>query len=90
MKLEVYDRILRLNRRAVLKGAAAASALGAAGVFNTMAGPARAQDNLRTQILKIPGVGKGSPTDADWQQVGELCLGPPRPMSRKANSAASN
>jgi multiple sugar transport system substrate-binding protein len=76
MKLEVYDRILRLNRRAVLKGAAAASALGAAGVFGTMTGPARAQDNLRTQILKIPGVGKGSPTDADWQQVGELCLGP--------------
>ena len=65
MKLEVYDRILRLNRRAVLKGAAAASALGAAGVFGTMSGPARAQDNLRTQILKIPGVGKGSPTDAD-------------------------
>ena len=34
-----------------------------------------AQDNLRAQILKIPGVGKGSPTDADWQKVGELCLG---------------
>ena len=24
---------------------------------------------------KIPGVGKGQPTDADWQKVGELCLG---------------
>jgi multiple sugar transport system substrate-binding protein len=76
MKLEVYDRILRLNRRAVLMGAAAASALGAAGVLGTMTGAVRAQDNLRTQILKIPGVGKGQPTDADWQQVGELCLGP--------------
>ncbi|MDK2775017.1 MAG: extracellular solute-binding protein, partial [Tabrizicola sp.] len=27
-------------------------------------------------ILKIPGVGKGSPTDADWQKVGEMTLGP--------------
>ena len=76
MKLEAYDRFLRLNRRAVLMGAAAASALGAAGVLGTMTGAVRAQDNLRTQMLKIPGVGKGQPTDADWQQVGELCLGP--------------
>ena len=26
--------------------------------------------------MKIPGAGNGSPTDADWQKVGELCLGP--------------
>jgi multiple sugar transport system substrate-binding protein len=26
--------------------------------------------------LQIPGVGKGAPTDSDWQKVGELCLGP--------------
>ena len=47
--------------------------------------PAAAQDAqpispeeaaLRTQLLQIPGVGKGSPTDADWQKVGELTLGP--------------
>ena len=36
---------------------------------------AMAQDDLRQQILAIPGVGNGSPTDADWQKVGELCLG---------------
>jgi multiple sugar transport system substrate-binding protein len=24
----------------------------------------------------LPGVGMGSPTDADWQKVGEMCLGP--------------
>jgi multiple sugar transport system substrate-binding protein len=35
-----------------------------------------AQTDLRKQILQIPGVDKGSPTDADWQKVGELCLGP--------------
>ena len=37
-------------------------------------GPAMAQDSLRAQILQVPGVGKGSPTDADWQKVGEMCL----------------
>ena len=31
---------------------------------------------MRAEILKIPGVGAGSPTDADWQKVGDLCLGP--------------
>ena len=30
---------------------------------------------LRKAIVQIPGVGKGSPTDADWQKVGEMCLG---------------
>jgi multiple sugar transport system substrate-binding protein len=30
---------------------------------------------LRKEIVKVPGVGKGSPTDADWQKVGEMCLG---------------
>jgi multiple sugar transport system substrate-binding protein len=44
--------------------------------------PAAAQDMtdeqkaLRAELLQIPGVGKGSPTDADWQKVGELTLGP--------------
>ena len=33
------------------------------------------EQDLRKQILQIPGVGKGQPTDADWQKVGELCLG---------------
>ncbi|WP_292238330.1 sugar ABC transporter substrate-binding protein, partial [Mesorhizobium sp.] len=31
-------------------------------------------DDLRAKILQIPGVGKGQPTDADFQKVGELCL----------------
>src|SRR4051812_724836 len=62
------------NRRDVLKGAAAVAALSAAGGLGSVPS-ALAQDNVRTEILKIPGVGKGSPTDADWQKVGELCLG---------------
>ncbi|TIO24373.1 MAG: sugar ABC transporter substrate-binding protein, partial [Mesorhizobium sp.] len=36
--------------------------------------PAAAADDLRAKILQIPGVGKGQPTDADFQKVGELCL----------------
>jgi len=69
---------LRPNRRAVLMGAASAAALGTTGALGTFSGLALAQNNLRSQISQIPGVGKGAPTDADWQKVGELCLGPTR------------
>ncbi len=73
MKLELYNRMV-MNRRTWLKGTAAVSAAGVAGSLGAMTTAAQAQDNLRAQILQIPGVGKGSPTDADWQKVGELCL----------------
>lgn len=83
MKVGIYNHLLRaglINRRNLLRGAAsvgAAAALGGVGTGITTR-PVWAQDNakLRTEILKIPGVGKGSPTDADWQKVGEMCLGP--------------
>ncbi len=80
MRPELYHYAVGrgLTRRRLLQGAAsvgAAATLG--GVFTgTALRPAWAQDNLRAEILKIPGVGKGSPTDADWQKVGEMCLGP--------------
>ena len=82
MRVADYDRIMswQTSRRAMLQGTAAVG-LAAAGMGATAA-PARAQAKmsdaeraLRKQILKIPGVGNGSPTDADWQKVGELCLG---------------
>ena len=67
------------DRRAVLKGAGGLAALGAAGVLGTptrsFAEMPKQESDLRAAILKIPGVGKGSPTDADWQKVGEMCLG---------------
>jgi len=69
MKVELYNL---LTRRTVLKGGAAAAALGVTGV-SALPKPARA--DLRAELLQIPGVNKGSPTDADWQKVGELCLG---------------
>ncbi|MFK4723793.1 ABC-type glycerol-3-phosphate transport system substrate-binding protein [Bradyrhizobium niftali] len=64
------------NRRTVLRGAASAAALGTSGALGTFSELALAQANLRAQITQVPGVGKGAPTDADWQKVGELCLGP--------------
>ena len=79
MKVELYNYAMSrgLTRRGLLKGAASVGALGAMGGLATGASvrPAWAQENLRAEILKIPGVGMGSPTDADWQKVGEMCLG---------------
>ncbi len=86
MKVDIYNRLLAMqaSRRKFLGGAATAAsvaALGSTGVLGTLS-KAFAQDNLRAEILKIPGVGAGSPTDADWQKVGEMCLG-----ATKANVA---
>ncbi|MGI9354850.1 MAG: twin-arginine translocation signal domain-containing protein [Rhizobiaceae bacterium] len=87
MKVELYDRIVarQASRRDVLKGTASAvAALGASTMLAGIPGTAHADAhaNIREAILKIPGVGQGSPTDADWQKVGEMCLG-----ATKANVA---
>lgn len=74
MRIDLYN--LMMSRRNVLKGAAGAAALAAVGGPALNLNTAFAQDDLRAAILKIPGVGKGQPTDADWQKVGEMCLGP--------------
>ncbi|MFM7333645.1 MAG: extracellular solute-binding protein [Tabrizicola sp.] len=76
MKVDLYEMMSRsrLSRRRMLQGSVALGAMAA--MPKVMSGPAMAQDNLRAQILAIPGVGAGSPSDADWQKVGELCLGP--------------
>ena len=80
MKSHDYDRFVALqaNRRGVLKGMAhvGAAALGSAALPVGSTSAAAQDAAIRKQILQIPGVGKGSPTDADWQKVGELCLGP--------------
>ncbi|MBY3155604.1 sugar ABC transporter substrate-binding protein [Rhizobium laguerreae] len=78
MKVSEFERMMAigLSRRAILKTGASLGALAATGTILGAVGSANAQDaSLRSQILQIPGVGKGSPTDADWQKVGELCLG---------------
>lgn len=81
MKVELYEMMSRsrLSRRRMLQGTAA---LGAMAAMPLTARMASAQDNVRAEILKIPGVGMGSPTDADWQKVGEMCL-----AATKANVA---
>ncbi len=80
MKVQLYHQMMAMqaNRRSVLKGAAGAAAvLGSSSILGGLPAGALADDasGLRAEILKIPGVGAGSPTDADWQKVGELCLG---------------
>ena len=78
MKVEHYNAIMhrQMSRRKMLQGAASVGAMAA--VSGALPKPVMADGhaNLRAEILKIPGVGQGSPTDADWQKVGEMCLGP--------------
>jgi len=77
MKVELYHALMRasLTRRGMLRGAASVAALAAAAKAGLVT-PAAAQGSVRAQILAIPGVGQGSPTDIHWQQVGELTLEP--------------
>lgn len=78
MKVEIYNSLVKkqASRRDILRGSASVAAL--AGVSALAGGlptaALAASDSVRAQILKIPGVGNGSPTDSDWQKVGELCL----------------
>ena len=77
MRVQVYELLMAVqrSRRDVLKGAAGAAALAASSSVLSST-PSFAEDSIVAQILKIPGAGNGSPTDADWQKVGALCLGP--------------
>ncbi len=74
MKVELYNYIRaaqKMNRRQMLKTMTAA---GAVAMMPKLA-LGDGHSNVRAEILKIPGVGAGSPTDSDWQKVGEMCLG---------------
>ena len=77
MKVHIHENLMgkHASRRDVLRGTAVA-ALGATTALAGLPKSAKADGhaNVRAAILKIPGVGKGSPTDADWQKVGEMCL----------------
>ena len=76
MRVEIYNKLMAMqaSRRGLLKTAAA---LGATSMLPGMATDAfsASHGSLRAEILKIPGVGAGSPGDAEWQKVGEICLG---------------
>ena len=79
MKNSLYEFAIaksKASRRTFLKGAAGAGAVAAmSGGLSSVATNAFGASDLRSAILKIPGVGVGSPGDADWQKVGEMCLG---------------
>ena len=74
MKTHLFELAVRsaqakaMSRRRLLQGAAGTAALAALGLPKRAA----AQDSVRAQILAIPGVGMGQPTDVHWQQVGAL------------------
>ncbi len=80
MKKSLYEYALKhgVNRRNFVKAAASTGAIAAmSGGLSSVATSVFADSNseLRNAILKIPGVGAGSPGDAEFQKVGEMCLG---------------
>ena len=80
MKKSLYEYALKhgMNRRSFVKAAASAGTIAAmSGGLSSVATSVFADSNseLRNAILKIPGVGAGSPGDAEFQKVGEMCLG---------------
>ena len=80
MKKSLYEYALKhgVNRRSFIKAAASTGAIAAmSGGLSSVATSVFADSNseLRNAILKIPGVGAGSPGDAEFQKVGEMCLG---------------
>jgi multiple sugar transport system substrate-binding protein len=79
MKSQVYNQLMSMqaSRRAFLKGSTAFATMASIGALGGLSRPAAADaaSDLRTALLQIPGVGKGAPTDGDWQKVGDLCLG---------------
>ena len=91
MRVHIYEALMAMqrSRRDVLKGAAGAAAL-AASTSILSSTPSFAEDSVVAQIMKIPGAGNGSPTDADWQKVGALCLGPTKANVKPGEFAGVN
>jgi multiple sugar transport system substrate-binding protein len=91
MRVHVYETLMAMqrSRRDVLKGAAGAAALAASSSVLSST-PSFAEDSIVAQIMKIPGAGNGSPTDADWQKVGALCLGPTKANVKQGEFAGVN
>ena len=91
MRVHVYEMLMAMqrSRRDVLRGAAGAAALAASSSVLSST-PSFAEDSIVAQIMKIPGAGNGSPTDADWQKVGALCLGPTKANVKQGEFAGVN
>ena len=86
MKVGLFNQMMRahMSRRTMLQGTAAAGFVAASGGLGSGAAHAAGSNEaLRQEILKIPGVGAGSPTDSDWQKVGELTLGPTKAIIKE-------
>ena len=72
MKVDLYNAIVsaQMSRRKMLKGSASLGAVAAMGGLGGAASAA-AHGGVRAEIMKIPGVGMGSPGDPEWQKVVE-------------------
>jgi multiple sugar transport system substrate-binding protein len=92
MRVHVYEQLMAMqrSRRDILKGAAGAAAGLAASSTLLSSAPSFAEDSVVAQIMKIPGAGNGSPTDADWQKVGALTLGPTKANVKQGEFAGVN
>ena len=93
MKVSLYEQLMKAgaSRRDVLKGAASAAALAAAssGTLGALTRQASAQDDLRAQILKIPGVGRAS-RPMPTAEGRHFLPRPTKATSRKASLRGSN
>ena len=89
MKVELYEAMMRTGgpRRRLLPRAAA---IGAAAALLVGVLPAAAQDDVRAEILKIPGVGMGSPPMPTGRRSARCASAPPRRTSPRASSRASS
>ena len=83
MKVGYYEAVRtggprrKLLPRAAAIGAAAALLIGVLPAYAQDAQPISPEEAaLRAELLAIPGVGMGQPTDAEWQKVGEMTLEP--------------
>ena len=87
MKRSLYEYAIaksKASRRTFLKGAAGAGAVAAmSGGLSSIAKSAFGASDIRSAILQIPGVGVGSPVDADWQKVGEMVLEPTKAIVKE-------
>ena len=90
MKVEQYNALMaRMSRRRMLQGATALGAMAALPMTARRAA-AEAHGNVRAEILKIPGVGMGSPTDATGRRSARCALVPPRPARPRVSSRGSS
>ena len=87
MKKSLYDYALKhgINRRSFVKGSISWSYCSNEWwiIINCNKFICRWSLGTKKSYSTNPGVGAGSPGDADWQKVGEMCLGGTKERGKK-------